>query len=184
MIATLGFRSPLLIVSGLALVLALPACGKSGNTGKKAQSKRKVEVKVGGPAAPNAITANIAEFDPNAAVELDLDGGTERPDDYAVQEAFFGQFGALDECVWAEKDRRGTEDQLPGDVTIAVKLNPAGNTPYGVNADMPDKLAKADKLKGCLREAAAGAPYPSYDGPPVVVEFVTEVDPGSEWVEE
>lgn len=179
-----GFRLPLLL-SCLGLVLALPACGKSGNTAGKTKAKqRNVQVKLGGPAAPNAVTANVAEFDPNAAVELDLNGGSERPDDYAVQEAFFGQFAALDECVWAEKDRRKSEDQLPGDVTLQVKLNPAGNTPYGVNAEMPERLAKATKLQTCLREAAAEAPYPSYDGPPVVVDFVTEVDPGSEWVEE
>ena len=179
---TAAFRLPTLVVFGAScLLLALPACGKSGNTAGKSQSKqRQVEFKVEGTAKPNAVTANIAKFDPNADMVLDINGGTARPDDYAVQEAFFGQFGALDECVWAEKDRRGSEDQLPGDVTISVKLNPEGSTPFGVNADMPERLAKAEKLETCMREAAAGAPYPTYDGPPLIVEFETEIDPGYE----
>lgn len=172
----------LLILSSLCL--ALPACGKSGTKGSKAK-QRKVEVKVGGAAAPNSVTANVAEFDPNADISLDMDKfGSERPDEYAIQQAFFGQFGALDECVWAEKDRRGKEDQLLGDVSMSVKLNPEQSRPFGVNASMPDAYAKAQKLETCLREAAASAPYPTYDGPPVIVDFEFELDPGSVWVEE
>jgi hypothetical protein len=171
-------RSHLVLASCLMLGVALPACGKS-QTKDKASSKREVKVKVGGAAAPNAVGANIAEFDPNADISLDMDKyGTERPDEYQVQQAFFGQFGAIDECVWAEKDRRGSERQLPGDVALSVKLNPEQSRPFGVNATMPDGLSKAEKLANCLREAAASAPYPTYDGPPVVVDFEMELDPG------
>ena len=175
---------PLLVAS--ALLLALPACGKSGNTAnQKGQGKAKqrtLEVKVGGPAAPNAVTANVAEFDPNADVTLDINGGTERPDDYAVQQAFFDQFGSIDECVWNYKEGKGLreEDQLMGDVSLSVKLNPTESRPYGVNAAMPEPFDKATKLKDCLREAAASAGYPTYDGPPVIVDFEFELDPGYE----
>jgi hypothetical protein len=159
------------------LVLALPACGKSGTQGKTSQ--RKVNVTIGGAAAPGSVTANVAEFDPNADISLDMDKfGSERPDQYAVQQAFFDQFGALDECVLAEKDRRGDEAQLLGDVSMAVKLNPEHSRPFGVNANMPDAHAESDKLAECLREAAANAPYPTYNGPPVVVDFEFELDPG------
>jgi len=71
-----------------------------------------------------------------------------------------------------------------GDVVIAVKLNPKSSKPFGVNATMPEKYSSATKLKDCLREAAAAAPYPKWDGPPRVVEFEFELDPGSVWVEE
>jgi hypothetical protein len=172
----------LAVTSCLVLGLALPACGKSGNVGSKSK-QRQLTVKVGGASAPSSVTANIAEFDPNADISLDMDKyGSETPDEYAIQQAFFGQFGAIDECVWAEKDRRGNEKQLQGDVAIAVKLNPEQSRPFGVNANMPKGFAKSTKLTNCLREAAAGAPYPTYDGPPRVVEFEFELDPG--YVEE
>jgi hypothetical protein len=174
---------PHLISLACLLVLAVPACGKSGNPGKTSQ--RKVTVKIGGASTPGSVTANVAEFDPNADVSLDMDKfGSERPDQYSIQQAFFGQFGALDECVLAEKDRRGDEAQLLGDVSMAVKLNPEQSRPFGVNASMPDAHAKATKLQDCLREAAASAPYPTYDGPPVVVDFEFELDPGFIEVEE
>jgi len=181
---TAAVRLPLLVAS--ALLLALPACGKTGNTAAnnkdKAKQERTVSVKIGGAAAPNAVTANVAEFDPNADVTVDLNGGSERPDEYAIQQAFFGQFGAIDECVWSYKDNERLDEQLPGDVALAVKLNPTQSRPYGVNATMPEGFEEAAKLKDCLREAAAGAPYPTYDGPPVVVDFEFELDPG--YVEE
>ena len=174
-------RSALLALLSCSL-LALPACGKSGNYAKDkagTAKQRNVQIKVGGAAAPNAVTANIARFDPNADVVFDLDKyGNERPDQYAVQQAFFNQFGALDECVLAEKDRRGKEDQLLGDVFMAVKLNPEKSRPLGVNATMPTGYEGATKLEDCLREAAASSAFPQYDGPPVVVEFEFELDPG------
>lgn len=171
-------RTQVVLASCLMIGLALPACGKSGTQGKTSQ--RTVTVKVGGAAAPGSVTANVAEFDPNADVSMDMDkfGGAERPDQYVIQQAFFNQFGALDECVWAEKDRRGSEDQLMGDVSVAVKLNPESQRPFGVNASMPKGFDKSTKLKDCLREAAASAGYPTYDGPPVIVDFEFELDPG------
>jgi hypothetical protein len=173
-------RVTLVLASCLMFGLALPACGKSGTSNKASQ--REVKVKVGGASAPGSVTANVAEFDPNADITLDLDKyGSDRPDQYQIQQAFFAQFSALDECVWAEKDRRGSEDQLLGDVSMAVKLNPEGR-PFGVNASMPEGYEKSTKLKDCLREAAANADYPKYDGPPVVVDFEFELDPG--YVEE
>jgi hypothetical protein len=170
-------RTQVVLASCLMIGLALPACGKSGVQGKTSQ--RDVKVKVGGAAAPGSVTANISEFDPNADISLDMDKwGDQRPDQYVIQQAFFNQFGALDECVWAEKDRRGSEDQLMGDVSMAVKLNPESQRPFGVNAAMPEGFENSTKLKDCLREAAASAGYPTYDGPPVIVDFEFELDPG------
>lgn len=169
-----------------ASVVTLPACKKSEDQAKKPQ--RKLEMRMGkvSSATPSPITANIAEFDPNADISLDMEGqgGNESPDEFAIQQAFFGQFEAIGQCVFDEHDRRGSDEQLPGDVVIAVKLNPAGKQPFGVNATMPEGFEKATKLKDCLREAAAAAPYPKWDGQPRIVEFEFQLDPGSVWVEE
>ncbi len=167
-----------------ASVFTLPACSKSGEQAKE-QPQRKLKMKMGGAAPADAVTANIAEFDPLADVTLDMDAyGVEQPDEFAIQQAFFGQFEAIGQCVFDEKDRRKSEDQMLGDVVIAVKLNPKSPLPFGVNATMPEEYAKATKLKDCLREAAAAASYPKWDGTPRVVEFEFELDPGSVWVEE
>lgn len=132
------------------------------------------------------VTANISEFDPGADMEFDLDKwGTEMPDEYAVEQAFSASFTAMDDCVWNYKEKTGaTSKTLPGDVKMAVKLNPEKSDPLGVNVEMPAKFAKKDKLAKCLRDAAASAPFPTYDGPPYVVNFEFELDAGSEWVEE
>jgi hypothetical protein len=165
------------------LSLALPACGKSGSQNKASQ--RKVTVKIQGAAAPGAVTANVAEFDRNADIALDMDRyGSQRPDQYAIQQAFFGAFDGIGACVDAEKQRRKVDEQFEGDVSMAVKLNPEKPRPFGVNATLPEGFEKATKLKDCMREEVAKVKFPTYDGPPVVVEFEFELDPGWVWVEE
>lgn len=153
------------VVCGMAVAL-VTACGKPaerpGERGRK------------------ATMASIASFDPDAAVEFDLDAyGTDRPDQYAIEQAFATQYGAFDECVAAAKKRKKSGKQLPGDVSMAIKLNPKSDKPFAVNADMPGEI-KDEKLKDCLREAAAAAAYPKYDGPPVVTNFTFELDPGGD----
>jgi len=123
---------------------------------------------------------NVPTFDPNATTVLDIDGGAERPDKQQVLDAFSREYDAIDACV---VDSKGDpEKQLAGEAHVAVLLNPAGATPLGINAELPDTLAKNRKLRECLRGAVAKADYPSYDGPPVVVEFDFELDPGYEEV--
>ena len=111
---------------------------------------------------------------------MDMDGGSERPDQQGVLEAFSRRYDAIDACV---VDSRGKSDkQIEGEAHVAVLLNPKGATPLGVNADLPTPAAKNRRLRECLRAAAASAEYPSYDGPPMVVEFDFELDPGYEEV--
>jgi hypothetical protein len=175
--------SLVLLSSCLMLGLALPACGKSGSQNKPQQ--RKVTVKIGGATAPDAVTANIAEFDPNADISLDMDKfGSERPDEYAVQQAFFAAFDGIGGCVAAEHERRKTEKEFDGDVSVAVKLNPEKARPFGVNATLPSGFENATKLKDCMREEVAKVEFPTYDGPPVVVEIEFELEPEWVWVEE
>jgi hypothetical protein len=167
----------------LAAGLALGACAKSADPPK---SQRQLKMKIGDQVVGGdaAVTAKISTFDPNADTVLDLDQwGSEHPDEYGIQQAFFAQFGNMDQCVLDFKGAVGTKKQLRGDVHIAVKLNPAEQRPFGVNAKLPKKYNGKKKLKECLREAAASAGYPSYNGPPRVVEFDFELDAGSEWVD-
>jgi len=153
-----------------AMVTMVTACGKpaepAGERGRK------------------AAMASIASFDPNEDIAFDLDAyGSARPDQYAIEQAFATRYGAFDDCVAAEKKRRHKDEQLPGDVAMAVKLNPKSNKPFAVNASL-DPGAESKKLNDCLRDAAAAATYPEYDGPPVQVKFSFELDPGSVEVEE
>lgn len=127
------------------------------------------------------VKANVATFDPNADVVLDLDKyGTERPDDYAAQMAFHQAFEPMDQCVISAKARKGISPDkvLKGDVDVAVKLEPKTGKASAVNATL-SKYDKDVALKDCIREAVAGVQFPQYDGPPVVVEFSTELDAGT-----
>ena len=131
------------------------------------------------------VKASIADFDPNADFELKA-WGSERPDDYEVQLAFNQTFTAMDDCVYAAKIRAkvGPQRQFEGDVRFEVRLDPERARPLAVNAHLPQRHADDRLLVDCLREAVSTAHYPTYDGPPIVAEFETQLDPGSEWVEE
>lgn len=156
---------------GVAMtVTMLAACGKpaepAGERGRK------------------PAMASIASFDPGADIAFDLDAyGSDRPDQYALEQAFATRYGAFDECVAAEKKRRHKDEQLPGDVAMAIKLNPKSNKPFAVNATL-DPAVDSKQLSDCLREAAAAATYEMYDGPPVVANFSFALDPGATYVEE
>lgn len=130
--------------------------------------------------ASAAASTTVPTFDPNADVSLDAStgGGGERPDQQVVLEAFSRQYAAIDACV---ADTKGGRDKpLEGEAHVEVLLNPAGATPLGINTALPGKISKQRQLQECLRTAVATAEYPSYDGPPVVVEFSFELDPGFE----
>lgn len=125
------------------------------------------------PLAANAADS-VPSFDPQADMNLDGYEGGKRPDEIQVQSAFEQTFGEIDVCV--EKARKSKP--LPGDAHLSVLLDPEGERPLGVNAELAKPLTKNKKLNDCLRLAAAHAHYPSYDGPPVVVDFEFELDPG------
>ncbi len=128
--------------------------------------------------------ASIASFDPDEDIQFDLNAyGSSRPDQYEIEQAFATRYGAFDECVTAEKQRSHKDRPLPGDVAMAIKMNPKSAKPFAVNAALPEEVA-SKPLADCLRDAAAAASYPQYDGPPVVVKFSFELDPGSVVVEE
>ena len=133
------------------------------------------------------VKATIAEFDPSS-MSVDLDKyGTERVDDWEVQQAFNRSFDSLDMCVVKARKKHGVgpESALDGDVDFAVQLNPKADKPFAVNATLSaSDLNKDAELKDCLRDAVAGVGFPTYDGPPQVAEFSTQLDPGSDWEEE
>lgn len=128
-----------------------------------------------------AAESVVPEFDPNAQTDLDMDAGGERPDEFFLLQAFEQQYDDFDRCVARAKGR--AKRRLPGDVDVSVLLNPEGHRPLGVNAQLPDSVRKNRKLRECLRAAVAAAPFPAYDGVPVVAQFSFELDPGTVWVE-
>ena len=128
-------------------------------------------------ASTASAAATVPTFDPNADVVVE-DTGPERPDEFEIQEAFFSQNEALDKCI--EKATNGRSFQIQGDAEIEILLNPKGDRPLGVNAALPRGVAKDIGLTECVRRVVASAPYPSYDGPPVVVALAFELDPGME----
>ncbi len=158
------------IVVGLALPMAGCKKAPKGRNGKR------------------TVKAAIAEFDPNEDVTLDLDKfGTDRVDEWQVQQAFNRSFEGLDKCVVAAKAEAGlsADTQLEGDVGFAVKLNPKDPKPSAVNVNVAaGKWAKKKSLTDCLRNAVAEVGFPTYDGPLQVAEFDTQRDPGSEVEEE
>jgi hypothetical protein len=133
------------------------------------------------------VKANIQAFDPNADLNLEFgDGGGEggeTPDDYGVRNAFNASFDGMDACVTEYKARKGMkpEKQLDGEVEVSVKLNPKQSRPLGINASISSHHGKDEVLATCIKEAVDKAPFPTYSGMPRVVDFSTELDPGSEW---
>lgn len=129
-----------------------------------------------GLASSNAsANATVPNFDPNATVHLTEDG-SERPDEHVLKRAFKRQNRALDQCVAQAKE--GADTVLQGNAQMEVLLNPEGARPLGVNAKVPSPLGSDQNFRECLRAATAAAPFPAYDGPPVVVEFDFQIDAG------
>lgn len=126
--------------------------------------------------------ASVPTFDPHADTTVDGHGSGQRPDEYTLMEAFQTQFEAFDKCVAKAKGK--SNKTLEGSAKMQVLLNPSGSRPLGINADMPQPHAKKKALRECLRRAAAAAPFPGYDGPPIVAEFEFELDPGYVYEEE
>ena len=133
--------------------------------------------------SPEAMAAktSVPTFDANADVVMDMKAGGERPDEFQLTSVFEQQYSSFDECVADAK--KNPNKTLPGDVDVEILLNPKGHQPLGINATLPDSVNKGS-LRECLRGAVAAADYPSYDGPPVVVTFSFELDPGTYWEEE
>lgn len=156
------------IIAGVA-ALALPMVGC-----KKAPNGRN---------GKRTVKAAIADFDPNGDIELDLEKyGSGRVDEWEVQKAFNRSFAGLDKCVVAAKKKAGlkAESQLEGDVAFAVRLNPEAVKPFAVHVTVAQKWSGNGALTDCLRDAVADVGFPTYDGPPQVAEFDTQLDPGSE----
>jgi len=65
-----------------------------------------------------------------------------------------------------------------GDMDISIKLDGQTGKALAVNATLPGKLDKDATLKECIRTAVSGVQFPTWDGAPVVVDFITEVDAG------
>lgn len=128
--------------------------------------------------ASAAATTTVPTFDPNADTVMDMGAGGERPDQQRVLEAFSQRYDAIDACVSETKGARART--LDGEAHVEVLLNPQGATPLGVNTNLPKGMTSNRTLRECLRAAVATADYPSYDGPPIVVEFDFQLDPGYE----
>jgi hypothetical protein len=160
------------------------ACGLMFRRGHQRLVALLVAGAIGGASADAsaAATTSVPTFDPNADVVMDMDAGPERPDGHTITEAFSRQYDAIDACVVDSKG--GNDRTLDGEAHVEVLLNPKGATPLGVNTELPGRSKKDRELVECLRAAVATADYPSYDGPPVVVEFDFELDPGTEEVPE
>ena len=128
-------------------------------------------------ATASANVAAVPNFDPNATTELTAEGG-ERPDELVLLGACERQRGQMDRCV--DEAKSGNDVTFEGTATMEVLLNPAGARPLGINGRASEDAPKDAGLMECLRSATASAPYPGYDGPPVIVEFDFEIDAGFE----
>lgn len=129
----------------------------------------------------SSITANAATsvptFDEHADVVIQ-DTGSERPDEHTIELAFKKQNDALDKCV------EGTGATVKGKAKVTVLLNPEGHRPLGINTKLPQALQNNADFRECVRGATAAAPFPAYDGPPVVVDLDFQIDAGSEYEED
>ncbi|TPV95022.1 MAG: hypothetical protein B7733_12060 [Myxococcales bacterium FL481] len=126
-----------------------------------------------------ASAASVPTFEAGKQTnDLDRHDGSEWPDELEIVSAFENQFERFDACVADEKKRRRSAKRLAGEAAVQVLLNPAGHVPLGLNTSMPKPYTKRKQFVACLRTAAAQAPFPAYDGPPLVVDFEFELDPG------
>jgi len=146
---------------------------KAGKRGRKrgAASGDAVDARADGATYQPVADGHIPRYDATATTVLDPDAGSERLGDHTVRAELRGLEPAFDRCI---------ADAVAGGVTIAAGrvdfvfgLSAKGKV-TGVTAKAPAALRDTGIL-GCLRKVIYDHRFPTYDGPPMGVDYTFDV---------
>jgi hypothetical protein len=132
----------------------------------------------GGPDAPayepspqgNALTGDdLGDID-RLNLDVESEGGEEQLSSAEIQQGMDGVFNRVRRClVLAAGD-----DPVSGRLTFGLRIEPNG-TVSRVNLSGPRAVTTGD-AGSCLRDAARGARFPSFDGPPMIARYPLTLD--------
>lgn len=157
----------------------------SKKPGKKRRKRRRKGRRGGGASADNAgdeAGDDLPPFEPvndrhipqfsNKPIVLDMNAGSERLSDHVVDTHMNRLTPKFQRCI-TTASTYSDDDIGGGTLTFKIQLKPTGKV-AGVSVKGPSNL-KVFGIIPCVRKVVYDHKFPSYDGPPMGVDFSFEV---------
>ena len=117
--------------------------------------------------------SNVPRHQPNRDQVLDMKGGTERLGDRDVTRHMRGLEPTFNNCL-ATAASFSDEDLGGGSIEFQLNVEPSGKV-SGVDVAAPKNL-RVYGIVPCLRKAVHSSRFPTWDGPPMDVEYRFRVE--------
>ena len=155
---------------------AEPAGGKT----KRGKRKRRRRGRGKAPAGEDAKAAfvppddsRVPEYRDDRTSVIDEHSGSERLSDRAVRRHMRGLEPAFNRCI--EKAALASDEDLgSGQIAFRINVDPDGKV-AGVSVDAPKNL-RVYGIVPCMRLAVFRSRFPTWDGPPMRVEYSFRVE--------
>ncbi len=116
--------------------------------------------------------SKIAQFDPNATRNLDMNGGDEQLNEAVLNSHMRDVEYAINDCLAKAACYQGSS--LPnGRIDFQLRLSGSGKVD-SISVSAPPGLSVFGIIP-CVRKAVSDHAFPSYDGPPMTVKYNIEI---------
>jgi hypothetical protein len=145
------------------------ADGSQDDTPDKAQRARKKRPPKSKSARPAASGDSMAGDDLREgeakSLNVGTSGGEEQLRSTEIEKAFDGVFGQVRRCLILAAD----DEPAHGKLVFGLRISGAGNV-TAVNLNGPSSVTQGE-AGGCLRKAASGMHFRTFNGPDMVVHY-------------
>lgn len=134
--------------------------------GRRGRRRAEARAATGAPTPTGTVTEgdDLGEDDP-LNLDVGAAGGEERLSPAEISQAMDASFGAIRRCLVLAAG----EEPVRGRLVFGLRIDPDG-TVAGVRLTGPAAVASGE-AGACLRRAAKGVRFPSYDGPPMTARY-------------
>ncbi len=117
----------------------------------------------------NAVTGDDIGWDDNDR-QIDLEGGEEQLSGREIEQGFDSAFGGIRRCLFLVPG----DGETRGKLVFGMRVNGDGR-PTAVNLSGPASVTKGE-AGACMRKAARGIRFASFDGPEMVFRYPIELE--------
>ncbi len=120
---------------------------------------------------PTFNDASVPKYDPDRGSSIGENAGSERISDRTIRQHLSRFEPRLNECI--EQLAEAGVEIGSGQVSFDIGIDPSGKV-WGVTAHAPKAIASTGVV-ACMRLKIAKYKFPSWDGPPLGVEYSLEI---------
>jgi hypothetical protein len=128
------------------------------------RSRRRAGAMTERPRGESTTGDDIDSIDP-VSLDLGSEGGEAQLPSSAIEAGMDGVMGSIRRCFFLA----ASDEPVTGRLVFGLRIEPTGRV-GGVNLSGPSALTTGEAGE-CLRGAARGATFPSFDGPPMVARY-------------